>query len=86
MRISIQGDRNIRVTKALAYDFWVNTLFQHKRGMSMANAVKIYRSDIRLFSKVIVDRPLAEAVGASVEWFPETKQVRVNGKDITETI
>lgn len=52
----------------------------------MANAVKIYRSDIRFFSKVIVDPPLAEAVGASVEWFPETKQVRVNGKDITKTI
>jgi len=31
-------------------------------------------------------RALAEAVGATVEWFPETKQVQVNGRDITETI
>lgn len=31
-------------------------------------------------------RSLADAVGATVEWFPETKQVQVNGKDITETI
>jgi len=31
-------------------------------------------------------RVLAEAVGASVEWFPDTKQVQVNGQDITETL
>ncbi|MED2006987.1 glucosaminidase domain-containing protein [Brevibacillus borstelensis] len=31
-------------------------------------------------------RTVADAVGAEVEWFPDTKQVRVNGKDISKTI
>ncbi|WP_217365149.1 stalk domain-containing protein [Brevibacillus sp. HD1.4A] len=31
-------------------------------------------------------RAVAEAVGARVEWFPTNKQIKVNGKDITEEI
>jgi N-acetylmuramoyl-L-alanine amidase/Mannosyl-glycoprotein endo-beta-N-acetylglucosaminidase/Copper amine oxidase N-terminal domain len=31
-------------------------------------------------------RAVSEALGVTPEWVPETKQVRVNGKDLTETI
>lgn len=31
-------------------------------------------------------RAVAEAVGGKVEWFAETRQVTVNGQDVTETI
>lgn len=35
---------------------------------------------------VLPIRAVSEALGVTPEWFPETKQVRVNGKDLTETI
>ncbi|USG63960.1 N-acetylmuramoyl-L-alanine amidase [Brevibacillus ruminantium] len=35
---------------------------------------------------VLPIRVVSEALGVTPEWLPETKQVRVNGKDLTETI
>ncbi|RNB72208.1 copper amine oxidase N-terminal domain-containing protein [Brevibacillus panacihumi] len=35
---------------------------------------------------VLPIRAVSEALGATLEWVPETKQVRVNGIDLTETI
>ncbi|RNB66491.1 copper amine oxidase N-terminal domain-containing protein [Brevibacillus borstelensis] len=51
------------------------------------NGIRIpAQGDLRNGVSVLPVGAVSEALGVTLEWVPETKQVRVNGKDLTATI